>query len=240
MTNLDLYSLDIQMFNEDPKDDKIVDLDIDDLFKDTVEDSSTPQLAPEQMTKAMTDRINEVKSKTERETMEKIAKDLGFNSYEELQKAKENELIENHGYNPQDIEAVIEPLLAKRLADDPRLQKLAEYEARERDAYIQSQLAEINKVTGQQLKMDDLPKETLELWGKGLDLEQAYYATQGKTIMNKVVSHLQQGSLNHLAPGAGAGNIKTRALTAEEKALWRSIDPSITDEELSKKTTQIK
>lgn len=240
MTNLDLYSLDIQLFNDDPKDDKIVDLDIDDLFKDPVGDSSTPQLTPEQMTKAMTDRINEVKSKTEKETMEKIAKDLGFNSYEELQKAKENEIIETHGYDPKDIEAVIEPLLAKRLADDPRLQKLAEYEARERDAYIQSQLAEINKATGQKLKIEDLSKETLDLWGKGLELEQAYYATQGKTIMNRVVSHLQQGTLTHLAPGAGAGNVKTRTLTAEEKALWRSINPDITEEELSKKTTQIK
>lgn len=239
MTNLKLIPLNIQLFSGDP-DDKTLDLDIDDLFKDPSDDSSASKLEPSQMTQAMTARINEVRTKTEKETMEKIAKDLGFTSYEELQKAKENELIEKHGYDPKDIEAVIEPLLAKRLADDPRLQKLAEYEAREREAYIQSQLAEINKATGQNLKSEDLSQETLDLWSKGIELEQAYYATQGKTIITKGVSQSLQGSLAHLAPGSGAGSIKTRKLNEEEKAMWRAIVPGITEEELSKKTTQIK
>ena len=239
MTNLKLLPLDLQMFGGDP-DDNITDLDIDDLFKDPAEDPSTPaKLDPSQMTEAMTARINEVRAKAETETMEKIAKDLGFTSYEELQKAKENELIEKHGYDPKDIEAMIEPLLAQRLADDPRLQKLAKYEARERDAYIQSQLAEINKATGQQLKVEDLPQDTLDLWAKGVELKQAYYATQGEAIITKGISQSQQGSLRHLAPGSGAGSIKTRKLTDEEKDMWRSIVPSITEEELSKKTTQI-
>lgn len=237
-----LLPINIQLFAEGGDND--IELDIDDLFNDPEaaptsteqNPSNTPDL---DMTKAMTKRINEVKAKTEREAQDKVAKDLGFENYAAMKKAQEEDLIKQRGYDPEDMADLLEPLIQKRLADDPRLKKLEQIEARERDLYVQSQLAAINQATGQQLKMADLPQDTLDLWSKGIELEQAYYATHGKTLLTKTASQNQNGSLAHLATGSSSGQVKTRRLTNEEKEMWRAIVPGITEEELSKKTTKI-
>lgn len=231
-----------------PDSDETLDIDIDDLFKDP-EDSQLPddtsndpdnKSAPKiDLTKTMTERINTVRRDTEKEVLERVAKENGYESYSAMKKAQEEKLVKDHGFDPKDIEAVLEPMLKQRLADDPRFKKLEELEQRERDTYIQAQLAAINKTTGQQLKVTDLPKETLDLWGKGVELEQAYYATHGKAIISKGVSQLQNGTLNHLAPGSGAGAVKTRKLTEDEKEMWRAIVPGITEKELAEKTTPV-
>lgn len=236
----DLLPLNIQMFAS-PGDDDFDEIDIDDLFKDpeATPASDPSSKLPENLTLAMTKRINEVKAKTEKEAQDKVAKELGYDSYAEMKKAQEADLLRKHGYNPEDLEEVIEPLLQKRLADDPRFKQLEALQAREREAYIAAQLAAINETTGQQLKMADLPQATLDLWAKGIELEQAYYATHGKTIITKGVNKENNGSMGHLANGSGAGHVKTRRLTEEEKALYRTINPYITEEELSKKTTPV-
>ena len=219
-----------------------LDIDIDDLFKDeedsqTPPDTSTP--SKPDMTQVMSERINTVKRNTEKETQDKIAKEFGYDTYDAMKKAQADKIATDHGFNPEDIEQVIEPMIQKRLADDPRFKELETFKERERNAYIKSQLAAINTTTGQQLKMTDLSKETLDLWAKGVELEQAYYATHGKTIIANRTTQIENGSLTHLAPGAGAGATKLRKLTDEEKDIWRSIVPGITEEELLKKTTPI-
>lgn len=226
-----------------------LDLTVDDLFKDPEEsqpqdDTSTnpedkSEKAKGEMTQVMIDRINTVKRKTEQEVLERVAKEQGYESYSEMKKAQEEKLVKDHGFDPKELEPIVDTLLKQRLADDPRLKKLEDYERRERDNYIQSQLTAINKTTGQNLKVDDLSKEVLDLWGKGVELEQAYYAIHGKTIISKGVSQLHNGTLDHLAPGTGTGSVKTRKLTEAEKEIWRSIVPGITEEELAKKTTPI-
>lgn len=221
--------------------DNPLNINIDDLFKDP-EDSQLQDLVDDKskdMTKVMSERINSVRKTTEKETQDKIAKELGYENYDAMRKAQTNKIAQDHGFQPEDVEKVIEPIIQKRLADDPRFKKLEDFEKREKEAYIVSQLALINQATGQQLKPTDLSKETLDLWSKGVELEQAYYATQGKAIIVSKTTKLENGTLDHLAPGVGTGSVKTRKLTDEEKDIWRSIIPGITEEELMKKTTPI-
>ena len=220
--------------------DGVLDLDIESLFK--LEESPTTEDNNDDtsnMTETMTKRINKVREKAEREAKEAVAKELGYDSYDEIKKTKEKQLIKDSGYDPEELEAVLEPILKQRLSEDPRLKKLEEIENMEKEKYIQSQLDAIHQTTGQKFKLEDLGQETLDLWSKGVDLEKAFYATQGKTIITKGLSSLQTGSLNHLATGSGAGSVKTRRLTEDEKDIWRSIMPDITEEELAKKTTNI-
>lgn len=229
---------------------EIMDIELDDLFDDPdVTPASEDDQKPEpktleqkkvEMTQAVTKRINEVKSKTEKETLERVAKELGFENYAAMQKSKEADIIKKQGLNPEDVENVIEPLVLKRLADDPRLKRLEALEARERDEYIQSQLNAINTATGQTLTVKDLPKETLDLWAKGVGLEQAYYATQGKQLIAKSKGQIENGTLEHLATGASTQPLKTRKLTEDEKAMYRQIAPHLTEDDLNKKTVEVK
>lgn len=240
-----LLPINIQLFAGDPNSEENLDLSLDDLFEDPDDSQSSDdndQTTPpnNDLTKNMSNRINEVKSKTERDTLERVAKDLGYDNYAAMQKAKESDLIKKHGYNPDEIESMIEPLIQKRLADDPRLKKLEALEQQEREIYVQSQLKAINEATGQQLTAADLPQATLDLWAKGIELKQAYYATHGETLITKGNIQQQNGSMTHLASGASTGGAKVRRLTDSEKDMYRSIVPGITEEELNKKTTPIK
>ena len=233
--------------------DDVLNINIDELFKDTEEsqpqentsndtEDSKKSDEPSQMTKHMTERINSVRRKTEVETQEKIAKELGYASYSELLKEKEQNLIREQGYNPEDIEKLVEPLLEKRLANDPRFKKLEEIEQREKEDYIKEQLAKINKVSDVKYNsVNDLPQDTIELWSKGVDLHKAYLATAGENILLKRANVSNKGTLNHLADSSsnGVSTGKVRALTEDEKNFYKSIMPYVTDEELAKKTVSI-
>lgn len=217
----------------------ILDLNIDELFQDNDQGTGTPPVTEEQklnMTEAMTKRINEVKAKTETEVRDKVAKDLGFETYDDLVKAKNKKLITEAGYDPEEIESIIQPLLEDRLASDPRIIKLQQMEAKEQETYMNSELAEIEKLTGLKVTADNLPPETIELWKKGVKLSQAYIATNS----TKIISAGTKGSTDHLSSGSGAGKTKLRTLTADEKAFYKSVNPYITDEELNKKTLEVK
>lgn len=230
--------------------DDVLNINIDDLFKDPEEsqpqedtsNSDTKSNEPSEMTKRMTDRINDVRRKTETETQEKIAKDLGYSSYAEMQKDKEHSLIKDYGYDPDDIEKLVEPLLEKRLANDPRFRKLEELERKEQDDYIKAQLTKINKLSDKKFTtVDELPEETIALWGKGVDLSKAYLATAGEELLSKKAIVADKGTLSHLAEGGNSkpAITKSRLMTEEEKNFYKAINPYITDEELAKKTVSL-
>lgn len=233
--------------------DEIMNLNLDELFDELngsqpYTDSSDDQITddvsidveseqePLNLTKTMSERINAVRRKTENETKEKVAKELGFDSYDELMRHKEIDLIRNNGLDENDVERVITPILEKRLANDPRFKRLEEIEKREKINYINSRLDNISQTLGTKVTPDKLTKEVIDLWSKGVDLEQAYYAVNSKQIL----SDRQSTSLTHLASASGTTSVKVRGLTADEKQLYRSIMPSISDEALSKKTVEIK
>lgn len=235
----------------DPKEtieDDVFDIDVDDLFKDPEEDTPAPDAPtldkPNELTKAMSDRINEVKrkerEKAKAEAREEMARDFGFASYEEYRKSKEKSLIKDAGLDEEQVEDVVKKLVEQRLADDPRLKELEAIKARDKANFVNTQLKEINKLIGSNFtSIDQLPPETLAMWEKTGDLKAAYLATQGETIITKGLARTRDGSLSHLAQGGNGAGAKVRALNDEEKAIWRSIIPDITEEELAKKTTPI-
>lgn len=228
-----------------------IDLNIDDLFKDPddepteepIEGSEDDGSKPD--TAAVSKRINEVRSKTEHETQERIAKDLGYESYAAMMQARthanEKKILEEAGLDEEDVSDAVQKLVDQKLANDPRLKKLQEYEERDKAAFVKKELSEVNKLSGQNYtSIDQLPPETLELWGKIGNLKQAFLATHGEEVIARSSGRAAGGSLDHLAFGGGSGTAtKTRKLTEEEKALYRSVYPDITEEELNKKTTKL-
>ena len=235
--------------------DEDIELSVDDLFKDpeeslTREEPSTTKSEDKAdtdskseddgMTERVKNRIKEVRRKAEQDTQEKIAKELGYNSYSEMLKAKESKLIKEHGFDEEDVEKLLTPLLEARLAADPRFKKLEEIEQREKESYITEQLKAINTISGNKFKsVEDLPDTTLKLWAKGVELEEAYLATAGKELLTKNAAKAQKGGLEHLAQASSNGGTKKRGLTEYEKEMYRSIMPDITEEELNSKMIDI-
>jgi len=220
-------------------------INIDELFNDST--SGTPPLNEQDkasMTAAMTKRINEVREKAEKEVrakveqemQEKMAKELGFATYEEMQKASETNLIKGAGLNPDDVEKIIEPIIAKRLAADPRLQELQTLKAKEQDNYITNELAKLEQMTGIKLTRENISKEALDLWqNKGVDLSRAIIASNPTDML--IAS---KGSTNHLAPNPSKSPGKMRALTPEERSMYKYFNPDLTETELNQKTVEVK
>ena len=65
-------------------------------------------------TKAFAKRLKESTDKARAEEREAIAKTLGFNSYEELQKSKERKVIEEKGFDPDELSPILEQLVQQR------------------------------------------------------------------------------------------------------------------------------
>ena len=220
-----------------------LEINIDDLFNSQVEDEEIPEDKHEQdntMTKAVSERINTVRKQTETDTQEKIAKELGFDSYEDLKKAKEQKMFEDAGIDADDErqKALVDKLVDERLAADPRIKKVEEFEKAEKARFVSSQLKEIEGMTGEKYtSVDDLPKEVLDMWGKIGNLKQAFLAVKGEEILARPAKNVS--SFTHLGDmGSGSLGTKARALTEEEKRLYRMVNPDITEEELSKKTIE--
>ena len=229
-----------------------LEINIDDLFKDeepevtSEQDSETHEDAQEDTrtpdTKAVSKRINEVRAKTERDTRESVAKRLGYESYEAMMKESEKKVIKEAGLDEEDVESVVSKIVEQRFANDPRLKKLEDYEAREKELFVTSQLAEVNKLTGKNYtSIDQLPEDTLKMWEQIGDLKKAYLATQGEELLRskRPATPSDTKHLSDSGQSPSTSGSKTRKLTEDEKKLYRSINPYITNEELSKKTINI-
>lgn len=224
-----------------------LELNVDDLFKDPVDTEETEEVEEtnpseqEEMTKGVSRRINEVRKKTETETEERIAKELGYENYSALLKSKEKEILEEAGVD-EEMTAIVDKLVEERLKRDPRLKKLEELENLEKTKFVESQLNAINQFSDIKYNsVEELPKDVLSIWETTGDLKKAYLAVKGEELLLKNKSSNLNGSTNHLAtPSSTVNSSKTRLLTEEEKDIYRSVlGDFYNEEEISKKTRPI-
>lgn len=168
----------------------------DDVDKEHEEEA--PKKDPK-FTKQFSKRLNEER--------EKIAKQLGFNSYDELIKDKTRKTISDAGYDPddEDFKKAVEAAVKERLETDPELiqqrKLLEELKAKEAQLWEKEQLSALEKEYGIKVKsIADLDAKTKELMAKGLDLTDAYYIANKNKLKQK-----QPTGKEHLNPETGAG-----------------------------------
>ena len=193
-------------------------------------------------TQAFARRLKESTDKARREERDNIAKSLGYESYDDMQKKRERELLDSKGLDAEDVSPVIDEIVKQRLDNDPRMARLAELEAQRIKEFGKQELAELNKLTGGKIKsLSQLPKEVIEAWTKKGSLVKAYMEVEGVNLVNSIRSEQSKGTTEHLANPSGniPGQPKQRHLTNEEKQMWRAFHPQMTDEELNKKMIDI-
>lgn len=189
-------------------------------------------------TKAFAKRLREKSEQVRIEEREAIAKSLGYSSYAEMQKKREEELMQTKGLNPETVAPVVEQLVEERLKNDPRLKELDDFKKQKMLEFGKKELAEITKLTGGEVtELSQLPKEVIELWKQKGSLKSAFLAVKGEELLIKARSEHSKGSTSHLStPSSGSSSTGgKRYLTAEEKATWKFFNPKMTDEELNKK-----
>lgn len=186
-------------------------------------------------TKAFAKRL----SKKINDEREAIAKTMGFNSYDDMIKSRELKLMEDKGLDPEQVSPVLDELVQQRLNNDPRMKELEMLRRKQIEEFGKQELAEITKLTGGEItSLTQLPREVIDLWKSKGSLKSAYIELKGEELINKIRSEQSRGSTNHLASPGGTVDttVNKRHLTTEEKQIWKLFNPTVTDEELNKKT----
>lgn len=170
---------------------------------------------------------------------ERIAKDLGYESYEDMQKHRESKILEDSGLNPNDVSPVVDKIVEERLKNDPRMKELASYRERQMQEFAKKELEELKQLTnGAITSMDQIPKDVLEDWQKTGSLKKSYISLHGEELILKARTQAPKASTSHLQSPGGTPpqSSGTRPLTEEERRIWKMFNPKITDEELNQKT----
>ena len=193
-------------------------------------------------TKAFAKRLKESTDKARLEEREAIAKSLGYESYEAMQKSRENKLLEEKGLDPEQASATIDEIVKKRIEEDPRIKELEEFRRQRVKEFGEKELAEIAKLTnGEVTKFNQLSKEVIDLWTKKGSLKAAYLELEGEKLISKIRSEQSKGSTAHLTnPSGSTAQSNKRFLNEKEKQIWKQFNPHMTDEELNKITVDNK
>ena len=194
-------------------------------------------------TQAFAHRLKEATSKARNEERESIAKSLGYESYEDMQKKREAQMLEDKGLDPEDVAPVVEQIVQKRLAEDPRLKELASYRDAQVNEWAKKELAELSDLTeGTISKLEDVPKDVIESWKTKGSLKAAYLELHGEELIRKMrtgiasgqnrstTSHMNSPQSNHNPPS----NSNKRPFTQKEREVYKLFNPGVTDEQLSK------
>lgn len=191
-----------------------------------------------EQTKAFATRLKESTDKARREERDAIAKELGYESYEAMQKERSNKMIQDKGLDPDEVTPIVEELVKQRLESDPRMQELESYRKNQLAEFAKKELAQITELTnGEITSLSQLSKEVVERWKETGSLKSAFLEKEGEKLIKRVRSEQSKGTTNHMqsmSPGT-SGNNKQRPLTAKEKDMWRFFNPGISEEELNKK-----
>lgn len=209
---------------------------------DKVDADASQQNTDVSTTKAFAKRLKESTDKARSEERETIAKSLGYASYDEMQKNREAKLMAEKGLDPEQVNPVVDEIVRKRIDDDPRIKELENLKKKQIAEYAKKELADIRELTdGEITSLNQLSPEVIEVWKKTGSLKNAYMQVEGANLINRIKAGKNKGTTDHLQnPGGSSGESKnTRALTAEEKQVWKLFNPGMTDEELNNKRTPV-
>ena len=209
---------------------------------DDASGTGTDNASTVENTKAFAKRLRESTDKARREEREAIAKSLGYESYDDMQKKREQQLMTDHGLNPEDVQTVVDQIVTERIANDPRMLELETLRANRVQEFGKRELAEITRLTGGEItSLAQLPREVIELWKKRGSLKSAFLELEGEKLVTKIRSEQSKGSTGHMnvPSGSSSGSPAERPLTAQEKQMYKYFNPSMTDEVLNKMTVKI-
>ena len=192
--------------------------------------------------KAFSIRLNEER--------EKIAKEAGYESYEDMRKQREKKKLEDKGLDPDVASPVLEDLVKQRLEQDPRIKEYEVLKKKEQERefkeWCDKEVKQLSTLTDGKIKsLSDVPQDVVKLSETTGSLKSAYLQLHGEELIAQIklkqTSQESKGTTDHLAQikdGVSASG-KTRPFTPEERRAYKMIMRNITDEELDKKVKYI-
>ena len=179
-------------------------------------------------------REAETRMRMMQERMETLARARGFSSFEELERAvqqqeaehKRQQYIEQYGIDPQ----AIAPVVREAVSQNPIVQEARQVIEQNKDAGVRS-FSDIANLPNAQ--------EVLSLWGRGIPLAKAYAAANLDTIAGKKAAAAKQAAINaingrsHMTATAGGAG-ESVEIPPDKLAEFKRWNPGATDAEIQK------
>lgn len=230
-------------------DDTLSDEELDELFGDEQQETPPAQEAQDkdlgdkaEQTKAFANRLQKRTTEAVTAEQERIAKEMGFNTYDEMMKSRQNKAIEDKGLDPEVVSPIIDELVNDRLAKDPRMAELDALRQERVNAFADKELKELSKLTGiEYTSLDKIPKDVIEDWKTSGSLVKSYMSLHGADLLRATRKAAAAGTTDHLASPKGTSAptpSNMRHLTDQERSVYKQMIRGITDKELDEKLVE--
>lgn len=199
--------------------------------ENTEETAAVPPAATEEtITKIVSKRLSEDRAK--------LAKALGYDSWEAAMNSGMDKKLLDAGIEPETAKPIIETMVEKH----PKVLEAEELIAREQKKRQEAELALLNTKYGININsLEALDAETKDLVSKGVSLDKAYAAIHAEEILaSKTVATATKAnstSLNHMTslPGGSATPpVNAISISQEEIKAVKQYLPNATEEDIKK------
>lgn len=226
---------------------ELTDSDTDDAVSNEEDDDKEEKIEIDR-TKAFSDRLKQKTQDIEKKYEEKlnnIAKNRGYNTWEEFEKASNRDTLIEAGVEDPDK---FGDVLNRMISESPEVVKAREIIEKqkqdENDRIMQEELKLIHAVDDSIETLDDISKmdncnDVIEKLNKGYSLYDAYVLCNMNRIsqINKDKKDKSQAnntnSKNHMKKSTGGSNVEIE-VPADEYAIYKKNLPGWTDEQIRK------
>jgi len=200
-----------------------------------VEQSASPTETPVDQTKAFAKRLKEEVEKARTSERENIAKSYGYESWEDFNKHQTDSKLLDSGLDPETVRPVLKDLIQSDPDYIEGIRYKQEKQKLEADIWAEQELQRMNSKLGTSLKdVSELDEKTVELWNKGMSLEQAYVSQHFEELQQKAIASTKSSigsGKEHLSNNTNSSTTGvTRELSAEEMRIFKRINPDMSDE----------
>lgn len=185
------------------------------------ETQSTSPVETETQTQAFARRLKEEKAKAKLEARQEIAESYGYASWQEYADAQTNNKILDKGMDPDAVRDILKDLIYTNPEYVEAMKYKQEKEELEKEIFASNSLKRLNETYGTNYKsINELDKETVDMWNKGMTLEKAYAANNIQSLIDlavkKTVASRDNGK-SHLTNVSGSSEeAKVRQVSQEE------------------------
>lgn len=209
-----------------------------DDFQD--ENPSVPPTEPEtdktvNSTKAYSERLNKDRERIRSEERDGIAKSFGYENWAEYLDAQTNNSLLEKGLDPEQIK----PLIKDAIKNDPDYMEAMrikqEKEKLEATIWANDELKRLNEKFGLSFKkVEDLGKETIDLWNSGMSLDKAYAANHYEDIRNSAIRRAKEinDGKSHLTDTNAGNQVAVKTISSEQMRVFKALNPRASEEQI--------
>lgn len=192
------------------------------------QEEQQPTSPVETETQAFARRLKEEKAKARLEARQEIAESFGYSTWQEYADAQTNNKILDKGMDPDSVRDILKDLIYTNPEYVEAMKYKQEKEELEKEIFASNSIKKLNETYGTNYKsINELDKETVDMWNKGMTLEKAYAANNIQSLIDlavkKTVASRDNGKSHLTNINGSSEEVKVRQVSQAELNVAKSL-----------------